>query len=79
VPALVSQASLIPHRGEGGSASAGEGDTDTPMPGGMEPGSLTWDMGIHTTIGATLHPMDIHMDIHELHSCQNEIGVTQTS
>jgi len=76
---LVSQASLIPYRGEGGSASAGEDDTDTPMLGGMEPGSLTWDMVIHTTAEAIPHPIDIHIDSHELHSCHDKLGVTKTN
>ena len=63
--ALASQASLIPYRGEGGSASVGEGHTDIPMPGGMALAPLTWDMVIHITAWATSHPMDTHIDIHD--------------
>jgi len=78
---LASRGSLISYRGEGGSASAsvGEDDTDTPMLGGMEPAPLIWDMVIHTTGRVTSHPMGIHIDIHELYSCHNTIGVTKTS
>jgi hypothetical protein len=81
VPVLASQASLVPYRGEGGSASApvGEGDTDTPMLGGMELAPLIWDMVIHTTAWAVSLPMGIHIDIHERHSCQDELRVTKGS
>jgi len=81
VPVLASRASLIPYRGEGGSASAsvGGGDTDTPMLGGMEPAPLIWDTVIHTTARVMSRLMGIHIDIHELHSCQDELGVTKTS
>ena len=81
MPVLASQASLIPYQGEGGSASAsvGEGDTDIPMLRDMESEPLIWDMVIHTTGWVTSHPMGIHIDIHELYSCHNTIGVTKTS
>ena len=81
MPVLASQALLIPYRGEGGSASAsvGEGYTDTPMLGGMELAPLIWDMVIHTTAEAIPHPTGIRIDIHELHSGQDELGVTETS
>ena len=73
MPVLASQASLIPYRGEGGSASVGEGDMDTPMLGGMELAPLIWDMVIHTTAEAIPHPTGIRIDIHELHSGQDEL------
>ena len=73
MPVLASQASLIHYREEGGLVSVGEGDTDTPMLGGMEPEPLIWDMVIHTTAEAIPHPTGIHMDIHELHYCQDEL------
>ena len=77
--ALASQALLILYRGEGGSASVGEGDTDTPMLVGMEHPSLMWDMVIHTIARVMSRLMDIRINIHELHSCQDELGVTKTS
>ncbi len=81
MPVLASQASLIPYQGEGGSASAsvGEGDTDIPMLRDMESEPLIWDMVIHTTGRVTSHPTGIHIDIHELHSSEDELGVTKTS
>jgi hypothetical protein len=69
VPVLASQASLIHYGEEGGLVSVGEGDTDTPMLGGMESAPLIWDMAIHTTAEAIPHPMGIHIDIHELRYC----------
>jgi hypothetical protein len=60
VPVLASQASLIPHQGEGGLVSVGEGDTDTPMLAGMELAPLIQDMVIHTTAEAISLPTGIH-------------------
>lgn len=79
MPVLASQASLIPYRGEGGSALVGEGDTDTPMLVGMERVSLTWDTVIHTMAEAIPHPTSIRIDILELHSGHGEPGVTRSS
>ena len=78
---LVSQALLIPYRGEGGSAlaSVGEGDTDTLMLGDMELVLLIWDMVIHTMAWDTSLLMGIHIDTHEPHSCQDGLGVIKTS
>jgi hypothetical protein len=70
---LGSQASLIHYREEGGLVSVGEGDTDTPMLGGMKPAPLIWDMVIHTTVEAISHPMGIHIDIRKLNHYQDEL------
>jgi len=76
---LASQALLIPYGGEGGSASVGEGDTDTPMPGDMESAPLIWDMAIHTMAWVMSRLTNIRIDTHKLHSCHNKLGVTETS
>ena len=78
---LPNRASLTPYLEEDGLvlASVGEGHMDIRTLAGMEPVLLTWDMVIHTMAWATSHPMGIHIDIHELHSCQDELEVTKTS
>ena len=50
-----------------------------PTLAGTEWALLTWDMVIRSMARATSHPMGIHIDIHELHSCQDELRVAKTS
>ena len=81
MPALADRASPAPYRGEDAlaSASAGEGhmDTDTLTLAGMEPAPLTWDMVIHIMAQAMLHPMGIHIDIHEVHSLMGKVEIAE--
>jgi len=81
VPALASQASLTPHREEGGlalaSVGAGRMDMDTPMLAGIEPAPLIWDMVIHTMAWATSHPMGIHIGIHEVDSSTGKVELAE--
>ena len=79
MPVLAGRASLTLYLGEDGLASVGESHTGTGTLAGMEHLSLIWDMVIHTMAEATSHPMGIHIDIHELHSCQDELRVAKTS